>query len=61
MAAIAILIAFSLILATGFLIAFYWAVKDGQYEDDVTPSVRILYDGSQSPPQESTSFTTQDS
>ena len=61
MAAIAILIAFSLILATGFLIAFYWAVKDGQYEDDVTPSVRILYDGSPSPPQETTPYTTQDS
>ena len=61
MAAIAVLIAFSLILATGFLIAFYWAVKDGQYEDDVTPSVRILYDGSQSPPREDTSLHTQDS
>ena len=44
MAAIIILIAFSLFLATGFLLAFYWAVKDGQYEDDVTPSIRILYE-----------------
>ena len=47
MAAIFILIAFSLFLATGFLLAFYWAVKDGQYEDDVTPSIRILYENSE--------------
>jgi cbb3-type cytochrome oxidase maturation protein len=28
----------------GFLIAFLWAVKSGQYDDDVSPSVRILFD-----------------
>lgn len=61
MAAIAILIAFSLILATGFLIAFYWAVKDGQYDDDVTPSVRILYDGSNGSLQEDPPHSTQNS
>ncbi len=38
------LIAFSLMLATGFLLAFIWAMKDGQYEDKYTPSVRILFD-----------------
>lgn len=44
MSAIFILIAASITLAIGFLIAFIWSVKDGQYEDDYTPSVRILFD-----------------
>ncbi|MCB0704942.1 MAG: cbb3-type cytochrome oxidase assembly protein CcoS [Saprospiraceae bacterium] len=38
------LIALSLLIAIGFLIAFFWAVRSGQYEDDYTPSVRILFD-----------------
>ncbi len=38
------LIAFSLLIATGFLLAFIWAMKSGQYEDKYTPSVRILFD-----------------
>jgi len=44
MSIIFILIIISLTLATGFLIAFFWAVKNGQFEDDFTPSVRILFD-----------------
>lgn len=36
------LILVSLIVALGFLAAFWWAVRSGQYEDDYTPSVRIL-------------------
>jgi cbb3-type cytochrome oxidase maturation protein len=44
MSAIFILIAFSLIVALGFLIAFIWAVKNGQYEDDYSPSRRILFE-----------------
>lgn len=39
-----ILIGVSLVVAVGFLIAFLWAVKKGQYEDDYTPSVRMLFD-----------------
>lgn len=38
------LIAASLLLAVGFLVAFFWAVRTGQYEDEYTPSVRILLD-----------------
>lgn len=34
----------SLLVAGGFLMAFFWAVNDGQYEDDFTPSMRILID-----------------
>ena len=38
------LILLSLLIAVGFLIAFFWAVRSGQYDDDYTPSVRILFD-----------------
>ncbi len=44
MGIIFILILVSLIIALGFLGAFIWAVKSGQYDDDYTPSVRILFD-----------------
>lgn len=38
------LIILSLIVALGFLAAFFWAVRSGQYDDDYTPSIRILFD-----------------
>jgi cbb3-type cytochrome oxidase maturation protein len=38
------LILVSLLLALGFLLVFFWASKDGQFEDDYTPSVRILFE-----------------
>jgi cbb3-type cytochrome oxidase maturation protein len=41
------LILASLIVALGFLGAFFWAVRSGQYEDDYTPSVRMLFDDEQ--------------
>ena len=41
---IVFLIVISLLIAGGFLFAFFWAVRDGQYEDDYTPSMRILLD-----------------
>jgi cbb3-type cytochrome oxidase maturation protein len=44
MEVIFLLIGFSLLLAIGFLSAFVWAVKSGQYEDKYTPSVRMLFD-----------------
>jgi cbb3-type cytochrome oxidase maturation protein len=44
MTVIFILITVSLIVALGFLIAFLWAVKSGQYDDDYTPSVRMLFE-----------------
>jgi len=44
MYALFVLIIISLLIAVGFLIAFLWAVKDNQYEDDYTPSVRMLFD-----------------
>jgi len=44
MGVIFLLIIFSLLLALVFLLAFVWSVRDGQYEDDYTPSVRMLFD-----------------
>ena len=44
MSAIYIMVGASLLLAIGFLIAFIWSVKTNQYEDDYTPSVRMLFD-----------------
>ena len=44
MSVIVILISASLLIAIGFLIAFIWSVKNGQYDDDYTPSVRMLFD-----------------
>lgn len=43
-----ILIGFSLLVAVGFLIAFLWSVKNGQYSDTYTPSVRMLFDDEKS-------------
>lgn len=44
MSVIFVLIGVSLAVAIGFLIAFLWAVRSGQYDDDYTPSIRILFD-----------------
>lgn len=44
MSVIFLLILFSLLLAVVFLVAFIWSVRDGQFEDDFTPSVRMLFD-----------------
>ena len=45
-----ILILASLTVAIGFLIAFLWAVRSGQYEDKYTPKVRILLEGKKNKP-----------
>lgn len=44
MSVLFILIIVSLVVAASFLVAFIWSVKNGQYEDDYTPSVRMLFD-----------------
>lgn len=44
MGVIFMLIGFSLLVALIFLGLFFWAVKDGQYDDAYTPSVRILFE-----------------
>jgi cbb3-type cytochrome oxidase maturation protein len=47
MSVIIILIIASILVALGFLIAFIWAVKSGQYDDTYSPSVRILFEDEQ--------------
>lgn len=42
MIVILLLIPLSVLVAAGFLWAFFWAVRSGQYEDTTTPSLRIL-------------------
>ncbi|BDD00282.1 cbb3-type cytochrome oxidase assembly protein CcoS [Persicobacter psychrovividus] len=44
MSVIFILISISIVVAVIFLSAFFWSVKSGQYEDTVSPGVRILMD-----------------
>jgi cbb3-type cytochrome oxidase maturation protein len=39
-----LLIGVSLFAALIFLGAFIWAVKTGQFDDNETPSIRILFD-----------------
>ncbi|MFN3952689.1 MAG: cbb3-type cytochrome oxidase assembly protein CcoS [Thermaurantimonas sp.] len=39
-----VLIFISIIIASGFLVAFVWNVNSGQYDDDVTPAIRMLFD-----------------
>ncbi len=39
-----LLIGVSLLAALIFLGAFIWAVKNGQFDDNETPSIRILFD-----------------
>ncbi len=44
MSALIVLIGASLLAAIGFLFMFIWAVRNGQYEDTYTPSVRVLHE-----------------
>ncbi|MBK6965868.1 MAG: cbb3-type cytochrome oxidase assembly protein CcoS [Bacteroidales bacterium] len=44
MSVVVVLIGFSILVAAGFLLAFLWAVRSGQYDDDVSPSIRMLFD-----------------
>ncbi len=44
MEVIFLLIGISLLLASTFLYLFFRAMKGGQFDDDYTPSVRILFE-----------------
>ncbi|GAA0748106.1 MULTISPECIES: cbb3-type cytochrome oxidase assembly protein CcoS [Flavobacteriaceae] len=44
MSVIYVLLAISIIIAIVFFIGFIKAVKSGQYDDDYTPSVRMLFE-----------------
>jgi len=44
MAIVFFLILVSLIVASGFLLAYLWATRSGQFDDSYTPAVRMLFD-----------------
>lgn len=44
MSALYLLIGFSVLVALGFLAAFLWAVRRGQYTDTHTPAIRVLFE-----------------
>ncbi|HEX8548594.1 MAG TPA: cbb3-type cytochrome oxidase assembly protein CcoS [Cytophagaceae bacterium] len=48
MSVLIVLVCCSLLVAGSFLGAFLWAIKDGQYDDDYAPSVRMLFDSKNS-------------
>lgn len=50
---ILILVGFSLMVALAGLAAFFWSVRNGQYDDPYGSSVRILFDDER--PEESES------
>lgn len=55
MKVILLLVFLSVSVAFVFLIAFFWAVNDGQYEDEVTPAIRMLFDHPSSHPTQTVS------
>lgn len=44
MSVIVILLFLSIAVASLFLCAFIWSVRSGQYADEQSPSMRILFD-----------------
>lgn len=44
MSVIVMLIAAGGLVAGGFLVAFVWAVRSGQFDDTHTPAIRMLLD-----------------
>ena len=49
MSVIIILLIASISVAAIFLAAFLWSVKSGQYDDQVSPPMRMLFDDNASP------------
>ena len=46
MSVIVLLIVAGGVVAAGFLAAFAWAVRAGQYDDTISPAHRILFEDS---------------
>jgi cbb3-type cytochrome oxidase maturation protein len=53
MSVIVLLIAAGGLVAGGFLFAFIWAVRDGQFDDVTTPPLRMLVDDRDESPDRS--------
>lgn len=41
---IVLLISISLLIALVFLGLFWWTIRSGQYDDVITPSIRMLFE-----------------
>jgi cbb3-type cytochrome oxidase maturation protein len=39
-----IVVPLALLVAAGFVFAFFWAVRSGQYDDMDTPAMRVVLD-----------------
>ncbi len=52
MSVIILLLIASIAVACLFLAAFIWSVKNGQYEDEESPPLRILFDDTPFTPKE---------
>ncbi len=51
MSVLVILLSASLVIALFFLGAYLWSVKRGQYDDPVTPSLRVLLEDEEQQPK----------
>ncbi|KAF0241827.1 MAG: cbb3-type cytochrome oxidase assembly protein CcoS [Sediminibacterium sp.] len=51
MKVIILLLAVSLTVAVGFLVAFIWGAKTGQFDDSFSPANKILFDNKSQEPK----------
>ena len=58
MSVILILLIASILVAALFLAAFLWSVRSGQYDDEISPPLRMLHDNPISQNIDSTNTTT---
>jgi cbb3-type cytochrome oxidase maturation protein len=52
MSVIIVLLIASVTVASLFLAGFLWSVKSGQYDDEVSPPLRMLFDDKPAAPKE---------
>jgi len=52
MSVIIILLLASISVAALFLVAFLWSVKTGQYDDEISPPMRMLFDDTKPVPKQ---------
>ncbi len=57
MSVLFLLIPLSLLFGGGFLAAFIWAVRSGQYEDTCTPAMRLLLEEAEVKPRTDKTFS----
>lgn len=44
MGVMSLLVICSIVVSGGFLLAFLWATRRGEYDDMMTPSIRMLFE-----------------